>query len=65
MFLCKDCTHPEYKDYFEFAFISKGPCENCGYTDICIESPHDVKIDPNWQENVELSLMRAKQRTKE
>lgn len=61
MFLCESCTHPSHKDRFMFNLLSKGPCENCGYTDTCIDiwsgTPGPL-IDPNWEANVQKDLER-------
>jgi len=54
-FQCRSC----YKDKVAFdmaGFKSKGPCENCHYTDICIDAPFNT--DPRWKLNVAEDLAR-------
>jgi hypothetical protein len=54
-FICKDCIEPAHKDEFIFRPLSHGPCENCHYTDDCVDIK-GVGIDPKWRENVQASL---------
>lgn len=37
MFACRDCVKPEGQWYFRIALRSRGPCEECGYTDVCVD----------------------------
>jgi hypothetical protein len=54
-FQCESC----YKDKsaFMWASLSVGPCENCGYTDYCLDLPFD--IDPKWKANVKAQLEKG------
>lgn len=56
-FMCRDCAHPTLKPDFDWAHLSKGPCENCKYVDLCIDRP--FQIDPKWKENVTKTLEAA------
>lgn len=57
-FICIDCIHPNSRSEFETRFsFSKGPCENCRYVDICVDT--DAGIDPNWKTNVTKTLIAA------
>jgi hypothetical protein len=47
-FLCKDCIHPDYRQEFFYRPISHGPCENCHYTDSCVDTKSPT--DPKWHE---------------
>lgn len=64
MFICRGCA--ANKEAFDLGmFKSKGPCENCGYTDICIDIHHSSPlsdIDPNWEQNLADDLARLKER---
>jgi hypothetical protein len=55
-FICRDCIEPARKDEFVWRPLSHGPCENCHYTDDCVDTK--AGIDPNWHENVLASLAR-------
>lgn len=47
MFICQDCLKKKYKPY-SMAFVSprsKGACESCGNTDICLDIQSD-KLEP-------------------
>lgn len=55
-FQCQDC----YSDKGAFIISygrSRGPCENCGFTDLCVDAP--FSIDPKWRENVQATLDKA------
>lgn len=59
MFICRGCAKNK-ADWDEHMFRSKGPCENCHYTDICIDDR--VEIDPNWKKNLEADLAEIARR---
>lgn len=55
-FQCRGCYND--KDWFDTgSFKSKGPCETCHYTDICIDAPFNT--DPRWKENLIHDLTQA------
>ena len=54
-FQCEGCYAD--KSEFMYASLSRGPCENCGYTDVCVDRPFN--IDPNWKQNLVKDLIRA------
>jgi len=53
-FICRDCIAPAHKDEFMYSPLSHGSCENCHYTDDCVDTR--AGIDPKWRENVQASL---------
>lgn len=55
MFICKGCSKD--KSVFDWAHLSKGPCENCHFTDLCTDFK-DTEIDPKWKENLRADLER-------
>ena len=55
-FICSDCIEPRAKDELTYRPVSHGPCENCGYTDDCVDTK--AGIDPKWRENVAETLKR-------
>lgn len=54
-FQCMDCYR---NNQMEFMFRSYGPCENCGYTNYCIDAPFDIA--PNWKDRLKRTLIAAK-----
>ena len=62
-FICRDCIAPAHKDEFMYSPLSHGPCENCHYTDDCVDTR--AGIDPNWRKNVQASLALVEERERQ
>jgi len=59
VFVCQGCIKDK-KQFAYAAFKSKGPCENCRYTDVCVDIPSfAVDIDPKWKANLYRDLTKA------